>query len=147
MTLAVSGHGTVISRALAATPTTFVAIAELGDITPPELQRNEFDATTQEKDIDSYVLGVMRRGAMTINMNFLPTDASHDHITGLYKAIIANTIDGYKITFPVVAGSVVWVMSGQVQHIVPKAPVDGKLSMDVTVRFSGKMTIGGIVIG
>lgn len=144
MTLALSGHGTLVSRALAATPTVFNAIAELGDITPPALSRNEFDATTQEKDIDSYVLGVLRRGAMTLGLNFLPTDGSHDHLTGLYKAIIDNSIDGYKISMP---SSLVWVCSGQVQSIVPKAPVDGKLSCDATLRFSGKMTINGIIVG
>ena len=144
MTLAISSHGTLIARALAATPTVFVDIAELGDITPPELMRNEFDATTQEKDIDSYVLGVLRRGAATIGMNFLPTEASHDHITGLYKAIIDNSIDGYRYSMP---QGLVWVCSGQVQRIVPKAPVDGKLALDVTLRFSGRMTINGVVIG
>jgi hypothetical protein len=143
-TLAISGHGTLVSRAKAATPTVFEAIAELGDVTPPELSRNEFDATVQDKDIDSYVLGVLRRGAMTVPLNFLPTNATHNHLTGLYKAIIDNSVDGYKVTFP---DATEWVMSGQVQHIVPKAPVDGKLSADVTFRFSGRMTIGGVVIG
>ena len=42
MTQAISGHGCLIARALSTTPTVFVAIAELGDISLPELQRNEF---------------------------------------------------------------------------------------------------------
>ncbi len=143
MTLAISSHGTIVSRAHAATPTVFVAIAELGDVTPPEMMRNEFDATTQDKNIDAYVLGVLRRGQFVTPMNFLPTNGTQDHLTGLYKAIIDNSIDGYKITFP---DTTEWVLSGQVQHIAPKAPVDGKLSADVTIRFSGGMTIGGVVI-
>lgn len=145
MTNAISGHGTLIARALASTPTVFEDIAELGDISMPELSRNEFDATTQEKDIDSYTLGVLRRSACTISMNFLPTDPSHDHLTGLQSAIIANSIDGYRFTLP--SGGPVWIMSGQVQHIAPKAPVDGKLSADVTLRFTGKFTIDGQVVG
>lgn len=144
MTIAISAHRTIVARAKAATPTVFEDIAELGDVTPPELSRNEFDATTQEKDIDSYVLGVLRRGAMPMSLNFLPTNGTHDHLTGLYKAIIDNTIDGYKTTYP--DGTVI-VMSGQVQKISPKAPVDGKLAADVTIRYSGKFTINGIVIG
>ena len=144
MSIAISSHGTIVSRAKAATPTVFEDIAELGDITPPELSRNEFDATTQDKDIDSYVLGVLRRGAFTVPLNFLPTDGTHDHLTGLQKAIIDNSIDGYKVTFP---DATEWVMSGQVQAVAPKAPVDGKLAADVTLRFSGRMTINGVVIG
>lgn len=33
-------------------------------------------------------------------------------------------------------------MSGQVQALKPGAPVDGKLSLDMTLRFSGHMQIG-----
>ena len=144
MTIAISSHGTLMSRAPAATPSTFTTIAELQDITPPELSRNEFDATTQNINIDTYVLGVMRRGQMSLTLNFLPTNGTHDHLTGLQYALINNSIDGYKITFP---DSTVWVMSGQVQGIKPKAPVDGKLSADVTFRFSGIMTISGVTVG
>lgn len=146
MSIAISGHGTLVARALAATPTVFNNIAEMQDVTPPTLSRNEFDATTQDRNIDAYVLGVLRRGPFTMSLNFLGTDSTHDHLTGLMKAMITEPppIDGYRITFP---DGVVWVMSGQVQSISPKAPVDGKLSADVTIRPSGKMTIGDVVVG
>ena len=145
MTLAISSHGTILSRQV--TPGgAFTDIAELGDIVPPATSRNEFDASTQNVDIDAYVLGILRRGAMTFPINFLPTDATHDHLTGLYKAQIDNQVTGYKVTFPSTPPTE-WVMSGQVQAISPKAPVDGKLAADVTLRFSGKMSIGGIEIG
>jgi hypothetical protein len=77
-------------------------------------------------------------------LNFLNTDASHDHLTGLLRAIITNSIDGYKFTFP---DGVVHVHSGQVQHIAMRSPVDGKQSADVTIRFSGKFTINGAIVG
>lgn len=145
MTLAISSHGTLVSRAKSATPTVFEEIAELGDMDLPELSRNEFEASVHNRNIDDYVLGILRRGAFGFPLNFLPTNGTHDHLTGLYKAIIDNSIDGYKVTWP--QNSLQWVMSGQVQAIAPKAPVDGKLSADVTLRFSGPMTIGGVVIG
>lgn len=144
--MAISGHGTLIARAPAATPTVFTDIAEMGAITPPPLSRNEFDATTQNLNIDTYVLGVLRRGQMSVPMNFLPTNATHDHLTGLYKALITEPppVDGYRVTFP---DTTVWIMSGQVQGIAPTAPVDGLLSANVTLRFTGKMSIGGVTIG
>ena len=139
-TLAISSHGTIVSVQL--TPgSTWTDVAEQGDITPPEMSRNEFDATTQEKDIDSYVLGVLRRGSFTQPLNFLPGDNTHDHVTGVYKLLIENTITGWKITYPDTAGTV-WIMSGQIQALKPGAPVDGKLSLDMTLRFSGAMQIG-----
>jgi hypothetical protein len=138
MTLAISSHATLVYVQL--TPgSAWSAIAEQGDVTPPELSRNEFDATTQEKDIDAYVLGVLRRGAMTHQLNFLPTDNTHDHLTGLHKLLKDNTVTGWRINYP---DGTLWIMSGQVQALKPNAPVDGKLSLDLTLRFSGKMQIG-----
>jgi hypothetical protein len=146
MTLAISGHGTIVARAPSATPTTFTDIAELKDISLPGFMRNEFDATTQNRNIDAYVLGVLRREPVTLALNFLSTNATHDHLTGLYKAMITEPPprDGYKFTLP---DGMVWVLSGQVQHIAPKAPVDGLLSADVTIRMSDVMSIGGITVG
>jgi Lambda phage tail tube protein, TTP len=150
--MAISGHGTLVQKATAALPLTFVTIAELGAVTPPPLSRNEFDATTQNLNIDTYVLGVLRRGQMTVPMNFIPTDPTQNHIAGLYKSLITEPppVEGYRIQYPDV-GATVWVMSGQVQGIAPTAPVDGLLSANVTIRFSGKMIIsnsgGSITIG
>jgi hypothetical protein len=146
MTLAISGHGTILARAKAATPLTFENIAEVGDITAPGLTRNEFEGLTQDRNIDAYVLGVLRRDAMTLALNFLPDDGTHDHLTGLIKALITEPppVEGYRMTFP---GGLAWIMSGQVKGVQPTAPVDGKLSATVTLRFSGLMSIGGVTIG
>lgn len=138
MTLAISSHGTLVAVQL--TPGgAWTTIAEQGDVTPPELSRNEFDATTQEKDIDSHVLGVLRRGAFTQPLNFLPDNNTQDHLTGVFKLLKDNTVTGWRISYP---DTTQWVMSGQVQALKPGAPVDGKLSLDMTLRFSGPMQIG-----
>ncbi len=143
MTIAISSHNTIVAVQL--TPgSSFTDIAELGDLTTPEMMRNEFDATVQNRNIDDYVLGVLRRGPFTFPINYLPTNNTHDHLTGLMKLLIDNTVTGFKVTFP---SSVVWVMSGQVQAIKPKEPVDGKSEADVTLRMSGLMSIGGVSIG
>lgn len=149
MTLARSSHGTLLAVQL--TPGgAFTNIAELGDLGLPETDRNEFDATTQEKDIDAWVLGVLRRGAYTFPINLLVNNNTHDHLTGLQKLQIDNTVTGWKVTVPAIVGGeagIVWIMSGQVKTIGKMAPVDGKLAGEVTLRFSGAMTIGGITVG
>jgi hypothetical protein len=136
---ALSGHGTLIAR-------NGTTIAELGDITLPELSRNEFEALTQSENIDSYILGVLRRGPVTVKMNFIPTNATHDHLTGLANAIITNSMDGYTFTVPTTPPWI-WIASGQVQKMTDVAPVDGKLESDVTIRLSGKFYINGVLIG
>lgn len=138
-----SGHGTIVAVQLVPGGA-FTDIAELGDISTPGLSRNEFDATTQNEEIDSYILGVLRRGALTFPVNFIPTNNTHDHLTGLIKLHADNVMTGWRQTFP---DGTEWIMSGQVQALGSAAPVDGKLSMDVTIRMSGVMTIGGVTFG
>lgn len=148
MTLPLSGHGAKIYRAPAATPTTFTEISEVGDITLPGLDHNEFDATSHNRNIDAYVLGVLRRDLFTIKMNFLPSDPTHDHLTGLIKAAVTNPVptDGFKIVFPDLTNT--WIASGQVKAVNNIVlPVDGLSTADVGIRFSGVMTINGVVIG
>lgn len=138
MTLAISSHATLIDVQL--TPgAAFTEIAEQGDIKPPAMSRNEFDATTQNINIDAHVLGTLRRGAFTQPLNFLPDNNTHDHLTGVFKLLINNTVTGWRIRYP---DTTQWILSGQVQALEPGAPVDGKLSLDATIRFSGLMQIG-----
>jgi hypothetical protein len=125
----------------------FTDLAEMGDVTPPEMSRNEFDATTQNEDIDSYVLGVLRRGPFQVPLNWIPDEETHDHLTGVYALMFSAVITGFRVRFPQVTPPLDWVMSGQVQAIAPTAPVDGKLSSNVTIRLSGLMSIGGVIVG
>ncbi len=150
MTIALSGHGAKVQRALSATPTVFNDIAEMGDITWPGFKRNTFDATTQNRNIDATIVGVLRRDPCVVKLNFLPADGTHDHLTGLVAAMITEPAptDGYKFKFPTAAGSFDWVMSGQLSALNNiMTPVDGKMSADVTIVFSGLFTINGVVFG
>ena len=141
---AISGHGALIAWQPSGSGA-FVTIAELRDLSTPGLSRSEFDATTQNVDIDTYVLGVLRREALTFSMNFIESgEPTHDHITGIQKAIIDNLMTGWKYTFP---NGLAWIMSGQVQNIKVTDPVDGLQSADVAIRMSGIMSIGGAVVG
>lgn len=125
---AISAHGTIIKR-------NNTAIAELRDITPPPLTRKPIETTTHNSDDDSYVVGIRRKGELQFAMNFLPSgDATHDASTGLLKAWADGTKDLYEIDFP---DGAVWLFSGFVTNIAPKAPVDGEQSASVSIRPSG----------
>lgn len=147
-TVPISGHGTIV--AVQFTPGgAFTDIAELGDITLPSFMRNEFDATTQNRNIDKYLLGVMRRDPITFPMNFIPNETTHSAAAGLLNLMRNNTLTGFQITIPLApSGTSVWVGSGQVKNFNNmKAPVDGKLSADVQIRLSDVMIIDGVVFG
>ena len=141
-----SGHGTLLAIQL--TPGgAFTDVAEQRDVTAPNLERNEFDATTQNEDIDSYILGVQRRGLFSAPLNFIPDDPTQDHLTGVQALMFANTMTGFQITFPQITPALVWIFSGQIKNFNITAPVDGILSADMSVRLSGLMSIGGVIVG
>ena len=141
---AISSHGTLISRAAASTPTNYVIIGELGDLTMPGLTRNEFDATPQNRDIDSYVAGVLRREPLQFPVFFRWDNPTHDEVSGLHQALIDNETCGWKLTAPD-GGEMIF--SGFVKGIVPTNPVDGIQTAQVTVRPSGPFWLNGSLIG
>jgi hypothetical protein len=136
----------LIARAPSASPTVFTTIASLEAITFPEVSSTETDASIQNKLADIYVMSsLLRRKPATFTMNFLPADATQDHLTGLYAAKLANSLDGYKFTHA--ASGLIWIPSGFVQAILPKSPFEGKLQADVTLRFTGPWLMNGVVCG
>lgn len=141
MTQGMAGHGTLIQRYSGS----WTTIAELGgDIAPPALTRSSTEITPHNDDIDSYIMGVARRGEITFTLNFLPDDATHDHLTGLIKAWIDKSFDGYKIIFP---DTTEWIFSGFIGNFAPTAPVrEGALTADVMIRPSGPHIMEGVLI-
>ncbi len=128
----------LVARAPALTPTVFTTIADIDTVELPELFSNEADASVQNKTIDQWnVSSLIRRNPVKLVFNMLPSDATQDHVAGLYFAKINNSFDGYK--FSHAASGLIWVASGQLTHIKPVTPMEGDLKLDVTLRFSGPM--------
>ncbi|CAB4190579.1 hypothetical protein UFOVP1196_73 [uncultured Caudovirales phage] len=138
-TQGISGHGTTVEFQAAATPGVWTVIGEIGDIQLPGLMRNEFDVTSQNRNIDTYALGVLRRDALTFPMFFNKALTSQ---LLLRTAILANTVDGYRVTTP---DSDVWIFSGGVQAMKHTSPVDGVQTADVTIRMTGSVSINGTI--
>lgn len=137
---AISSHGTVLS--FQPTPGgAFIEVGELGDISPPGLMRNEFDATVHNRDIDNWIMGVLRREPITVPVFFNRNLASH---AGLRQLLIDNEETGYRLDFP---DGDVWIGSGFVKGIQGAAPVDGIQTGNVTIRLSGNFFLNGVEIG
>lgn len=142
MSQGLSSHGTLVARYVSSA---WETIGELGgDITPPPLTRPESEITPHNEGIDSYVVGVLKRGPMTLGINFLPDNATHDHLTGLIKWMIDKTHGGFQLTWP---DASLWVFSGFVTNFAGAAPVrEGGISADVSIRPSGPHIIDGVAI-
>lgn len=142
----ISAQGTIIEVSIdpawvGSGSVSYTEIAELREITPPALTRNIIDVTTQNEDDDAAVVGIRRHGDLTFDMNFVPNNATHDHLTGLQKKWFDGSRNIYRIRFPPVAPQTVgsaWVFSGYVSSFAPSAPLDDRLSAAVTIRPTGK---------
>jgi hypothetical protein len=138
--MAFDSYPLLVARAPALTPTVFTNIAEIDVPALPELGSNEYDSSTQNHTIDVYVVStLLRRKALQLKLNMLPSDASQDHVAGLYYARINSTFDGYKFTHA--ASGLIWIASGYVTNLQPVTPMEGKLQLNTTLRFSGPMGI------
>jgi len=131
MSNAISAHGTLVLR-------NGTAVGEIRDITPPALTRNSFEVTPQNDSDDGYVIGIRRKGELSFTINMLLSgEATHGKVSGLLKAYIDGTRDAYTLQFP---DGATWLFSGYLTNFAPKAPVDGELTADVTIRPTGGTT-------
>lgn len=113
----------------------FVPIAELREITPPAMRRNMIDMTTHNEEDDARVVGIRRSGDLSFDINFVPTNATHDEVDGLQAAWFEGTRNIYRVEYPDGSGQ---MASGFVSDISPSAPVDDRLSAQVTIAITGK---------
>lgn len=117
----------------------FVDIAELGDLTLPALMRNQIETTTHNQQDDRWIVGIRRSGDLGMALNLSPKDPTHDHLTGLIKKWKDGTRNIYRVMFP---DTSYWIFSGFITSIDPSAPVDDKLSADVTIKPTGGRIFG-----
>jgi hypothetical protein len=129
---AVAARGTLIKR-------NATTIAELKDITPPALTRKSIDVSIHNSPDDQYVVGIRRKGELSVVVNFLTSgEATHENTTGLLAAWSNGSKDLFEIDF---IDSGVWSFSGYVTNIALKDPVDGSQDATISIRPTGLMTI------
>lgn len=141
----ISSHGTIIKFKAAGT-TDWVEIAELGDITEPGFSRNDFDITSHNRDIDAYVLGVLRRDLLAFPMFFNAAISSQqllraamldsDPTTNMQNGVMLTNPDGDEFLF-----------SGGVKEMKQTAPVDGVQTANVAIRATGSFILNGVEYG
>lgn len=134
--VAISSQGTLIQRQPFGT-IGYTTIGELHDITPPGHSRKAIDTTSHNDPDESYVVGIRRKSDMKFAIGFVPSIASHDHLTGLTKSFLDGAKDGWKVIYP---DNSVWTFDGFVVGLVPSAKLDGDLTAEVTIRPTGAMT-------
>lgn len=136
-----ASHGTLIYHQPAATPGVFTVISEMGDISDVGTMRNTFDVSVHNEDIDTYVLGIMRRDNVSFPINWVATSASHQ---ALLTSHYNGHVDGWKVTFP---DGDEMIFSGGIANMGAPAPVDGALRRTVAIRPTGLFSYNGNLVG
>lgn len=142
MTTAISSFGTLVKIGDGASSETFTTIAELRDITPPELASDTEDVTSHsstggyEEVIPD---GVLKTGEVTFEINYVPTATTHNATAGLIKDWKNKTKRNFQLVYPD-SGNSTWVFAAYVTKFASKAPVKGVLRADVTLKLTGQPT-------
>lgn len=144
MTNAIPSQGTQLKRGDGATPSeSFTAIAEISsDITGPNFALDPVDATSHDSPDgwDEFIGGKLSGGDVSCTVQFIPTNATHSYAAGVLKDMTDKTLRNWQLVFPD-SGSTTWSFAALVTKFVPKAPVNGKLTADISLRISGQPTL------
>ena len=140
--MGISAFGTLLKIGDGGDPETFTAIAEVSSISGPGLSLDTIDVTHHSSTAGwrEFVGGLLDAGEVSFDINYLPTDATHDASTGLIKDMTDRTVRNFQLVFPD-ASNTTWSFSALVTGFEPSEPVDDKLAASVTLKLTGQPTL------
>lgn len=139
-----AAFGTLFKMGDGATSEAFTTIAEVTNISGPKLALDMIEITNHSSPSAwrEYVASFLDMGEITLELNFIPTNATHQlSASGLAYHMVNRTKKNFQLVFPD-TGSTTWSFSGYVSGFEINAPVDDKLGGSVTIRPTGGMTQG-----
>ena len=130
------------SLAGGAADVTYTTIANVVNFSGPSLSLATIDSTHMESTAAyrEHIAGLLDAGEVSFDLNFLPTNATQNHILGLIKDIKHKKLRTFKEIFTDSA-STEWTFTAWVTGFTPGGTIDGKLAANVTVKISGQPTL------
>lgn len=143
-TTALIGYGVHFSRGDSASPEVFTNIAEVIDVSPPSMTKDQVEAThTDSPDgFREFINGLKDGGECSITMNFLPNNATQNNTSGglLNDFISGTTTINYRISFPG-SPTTTWTFKASVIGYEVSTPMDDRMTAVVTFKVAGAPTI------
>lgn len=136
--------GTILARE-GNTPGTFVAIANIADISGPGLSRETIDVTAHDSPngYRQHVGGLKDGGEVSFDVNYDPL--VHDTLVADLDLTASGGAKNWKVTFPKSTGQTTagntWTFAAIMTAFEASAPIGDKLSATVTLKISGKPTL------
>lgn len=137
---AIWAYGSVLQAGDGGTPEAFTAVAEITKLTPPNMSRDSIEVThtLSPSGYREFIAGWRDGGEVAYEANWLPTNASQDHETGLHASFNDNVRHRWRIVVP----DVLYIeFSGFVTAHEPDLPLENQANLAGKIKLSGKPTV------
>ena len=142
MTDAQSSFGTLIKIGDGGTPEVFTTIAEVKDISGPEVIRL-METVTHHSSPGGFreqIPTTKEVGPLTFPVNWLPDNATHSFASGLLQDLNDGTLRNFQVVWSNV-GTTTWLLPCIVAGLGPDAPVTGVLGAEITLEVARQPTL------
>lgn len=132
--------GTILSKSSGGGGS-YVDIAAIMNITPPNQQRDALE-TTKHNDADrfrTFIPGLVDPGEVSLVVLYDPSDATH----GFQAELGSATVASYRITFPTTVAYTL-TFDAFLTSFEPTGEVDGLLTANVTYKISGQPILAAV---
>lgn len=140
MTEARLGYGALFKIADANSPTDFIVIGEITNITMPSISRDAIDATHMQSTEGwrEFIAGLKDGGEVSVDLNYIPGSVAD---TLLMSQLATDTPTVCEIEIPH-SPTWHWTFNAILTGLEPQAPVDDKMTATVSFKVTGKPTLG-----
>lgn len=128
--------GIQLQRGDGAATEVFTAIANVTNVSGPEIERETYDVTAHDSEDGwrEFIGGLKDGGEVSIEVNYDPR--KHDVLVADFEDTAPRN---YKMVFPGGIGE--WALKMLLTGFSQEAPVDDKLAAELTFKVSGKPAI------
>lgn len=136
---ALSAYNTIV--AYADEGGSYIDIAELTGVTGPSMQAETIDVTTHNctSPFRQFISGLIDPGELSLEINFIPTEVTHDPTAGLLSLLVNRTRTNFRVTWPDEVGTA-WIVPGVVTSFQPSANPAEALKATVSIKVIGAPT-------
>lgn len=135
----IDAFGIQLQRGDGVTPTeAFTAIGNVTSVSGPEIERETYDVTAHDSTDGwrEFIGGLKDGGEVSLELNYDPE--KHDSLVADFDDAAPRS---YKMVFPAAAGGGSWALELILTGFSQEAPVDDKLTAELTFKVSGKPVI------
>jgi hypothetical protein len=146
-----TAFGTILAYGNSETPgEEYTKVGKVKDINGPSASRDTIDVTNHDSPdgYEEFLASLANGGEVTFPVEWDPEDASHDQTTGVYSLMEETVTRNWRLIFPIESTVTPGQYHGfQFKALVtglsgPHGPVKGSVTLDVTLKVSGKPTQG-----